>query len=579
MVNPINHYLMKKRPGNRCLVVISQTFTILLLCSLSGFGQSDLPERNFMLSAGFGYNFSQGGGTLGIKSTNESSSGIYGSWAQGAIFNVDFSMRTCENLYTQFSWSYLNGRDITSSSLYDNMNSSYHQYNTNHLRIPMVLMVGSRYYVDPGCFSGLFTEDLIPSKMYPYLGIGGGLALGSKMSARNLTESVQNGTENTLEIRSLTRFQPAGVLYGELGLRYDYSDRLSFFAGFRGSSMSLINSKSKIRSYVENGVDRVDQMYTNELETEFFRELDLNETAFPAKPSKQLAQLHPCSGLDFSVGILYDILPAGKLPPINPGKLGGFNPPRGNANLPDPGRIKLTPDKEIQPEALNDFCKNCPTIKLKITSNNDQEKFPSEDIVVIRHGPWGGAALKKDVSLIDKRVLCNQCPGSGDVCCCRIDSVYVNLTFVIFINETKIDKGVWLNTNINDEENFGCTIKGKELPADLKNKEDWKLVDRKSVEVHERQHFEDLQVMFAEVIEKELKNFVVLQRPCTIAALEVCEERVDNYLNEIVKKLNKLVKDEAKDIAASENKNYSRSSELEKRARSIQAVDLNRRSR
>jgi hypothetical protein len=548
---------------------------LFVLSGLPGFGQQDAPAKNYLLSTGIGYNFSLASGTLGSNSTNQSITGIYGSWGQGMLVNIDFGMRTCENLYTMLSLNYLNGRNIKSSSLYDNSNSSFDQRTINHMRIPMLFTVGSRYYLDLDCIAPSWADNSQLSKVEPYFGIGVGLALGSRMNNRIISESIQNNIENSLEIKSVTSFKPAATLYGELGFSYQSSERLAVFAGFKGNSLSLINSKERIRSYVEDGIEQSDRLTTAEFETIFVKNWNQLENLGPEAPTKQLAERHPASGLTFSIGILYDIDPVGEIPLFNLGKIGGFLPGRGKGRRLDPGKVNVTPDK-IKAAAANKICKDCPKIKLKISSNNDEAVFPEKDIIIKRKGPWGGAKLK-NVSILKSVVLCEQCPNSGSACCCMIDSLTVFFTFQIIINQIKIKKGVWLNTNVNDPENFGSTITGKKLPKDLENKQDWKLVDRKSVEIHERQHFADLQIILRDVIVEELERFEVEQRPCSKLAQKDCEKHVVRALTRIANKLNDKALEKARAIAKSENEDYSRGSDLEKRARTIQAAELNER--
>ena len=228
-------------------VKLTAIIIIFILTGSTGFGQNDLSSRNYLLSTGMGYNFTLAGGTLGTNNTNESISGIYGSWGQGMLVNIDLGMRTCENLYTMLSLNYLNGRNIRSSSLYGNSNSSFDQRTINHMRIPMLLTVGSRYYLDLGCLAPSWGDNSLLSKVEPYFGIGVGLALGSRMNNKIITESVQNNIENSLEIKSVTSFKPAASLYGELGCSYQTSERLAVFAGLKGNSLSLINSKERTR--------------------------------------------------------------------------------------------------------------------------------------------------------------------------------------------------------------------------------------------------------------------------------------------------------------------------------------------
>lgn len=569
---------MKNLPATFHKTVCFKLASFLLLIvftGLSSFGQSFNPDKNYFVAAALGYNFSAAGGNMGSNNTNDGISGIYGFWGQGMLANAAVGMETCDNLYTLLSVNYLNGRNIKSSTIYDYPTSKYHENNTNHLRIPLLITLGGRYYLDPDCWSSYFKENSLVSRLEPYAGIGVGLAMGSRMKNTIITESVQNNQENTLEIKSKTKFKTAGTLYGELGLKYKTPGGLSVFGELKCTTLSLINSKGRITSYVENGQDQTAGLTPAELETEYFKELDFTETQFPMKPSKQLAERYPASGLCFTVGVLYDIHPGGPVPPANPNLGRGIFPPRGADRKPLPEGIKVTPDERIKAAALNEICKDCPPINLRLKSNNDEAIFPEADIIVKPYGAWGGAQLE-NLSTVKSVILCETCAGSGASCCCRIDSLNLFLTFKLTLNENKINKGVWMNTNSSDPANFGRTKVGKQLPRSLKHKEDWQKVDRKSVIIHERQHFSDIQLALSETLNAELQKFMVVQYPCTENAKKACEKQVAKDLNVLGLKLKAIAKEAVKEIARAENREYMYG-ELEIRARTVQAAELNKR--
>jgi hypothetical protein len=536
------------------------------LCGLPGFSQPGISGRNIIAGAGFGYNFPFSGGNLGVNQTSAGIEGVYGSWAQGLAAGLDLGIETCDRLYAMFSLNYLHGREVEFTTVFENPNSSYHHSTVSRLAIPVVLTAGGRYYPDPSCC--LLNRLGIGGgeRFGPYIGIGAGLALGARMRSIQTTESLQPDFQYITEVISTTAFKPSLIATAELGMTYKVSESLKVYGGLDGTSISLLNSHRRITTFLENGIDRTDEIPVEGLETVFVKELEFQENQDPDEPSRELAEKHPASGISFNVGVLYNIAPRAKKPTI---------PPAGKGIGREPSKPKAPPAGKVQAAAAGANCKNCPPIQLMVTSNNDPEIYAEDNIEIVTSGPWGSAELR-NLTMENYITICDTCLGSQGACCCQLVSLIVRLNFKMSLNLKKIEKGVWMNTNKEDKKGFGRTIVAKELPKGTPNPQDWKKVDRQSVEVHERQHFVDMKEAISANLGEALKQFEVIQYPCSPPPGEFCKKRVEEYLRGIGGRIQALANAKAKEIAAAENSEYM-SGELEIKARTKQAEDLNSR--
>ncbi len=567
------------------LIKMVVIFMLVITIGFTTFAQSAQENGKFILGAGLGYNFSLAGGNQGTNISNGVISGIYGSWGEGFTGNIDVGMKTCRNLYAILSLNYLNGKTVESNLFTSNPVQSFSQEFKSHLRVPIVIALGARYYIDLDCLSSYINQNSLASRFVPYLGLGVGVALAGRMTSTLSIEDITNNTVYTLESKSTMTFHPAPVVYGEVGVNYRITNRLSVVAGVRFSAFSLMNSKQRINSYSEDGVDKIPGMTTADLETEFVKDWNSLENQNPDEPTKDLAEKYPVSGLALTCGILFDIGQGGRVQlgkggkrnHIDHGAVGDIPTPRTLRRKSPLEKLKDIPCEKIKAAVLADACKDCPPINLKLFSNNDDTIFPRENIDTCGIDAWGGAELV-NIKFLESTFLNTKCDKKQHDCCCRIETLSIYLTFKLTLNPSKILEGVWLNTNKNDTANFGHTYVGKELPQEMENKQNWKQVDRRSVEVHERQHFTDIQAKIKKVLEEELEKIIVYSGPCGTRATNDCLGNLKKQMNTILTKMKNIANEAKVEIAEEENNDYGKG-ELEKRARAVQAEELNARGK
>ncbi|MBE0648883.1 MAG: hypothetical protein IH596_14020 [Bacteroidales bacterium] len=471
--------------------------------------------------------------------------------------------------------TYLNGKNLESTLFTSNTVQRFSQEFRSHLRVPIVISLGARYYIDLDCLSSYPTQNALASRFVPYLGMGVGVALAGRMNSTLSIEDITNNVVYTLENKSTTTFHPAPVVYGEVGVNYKISNRISVVAGVRFSALSLMNSKQKINSYIEDGIEKVPGMTTADLETEFVREWDIQEIQNPDKPSKFLAERYPASGIAITCGILFDIGQGGRTPQMNPT----------NVRLNNAGKIDRRTYRSLEVPAIDPVkiklasqgaaCTNCPEIDIIYRSNNDSVNFPGNRIILTDDGPWGKAEMDS-ITFPDTLILCEPCPGSGTQCCCRLAMLTVCINFSMTIDTVAINEGVWLNTR-GKPGKFGRTEIGLKCPSP--NPGDWKQVDLRSVVVHERQHFNDLKIYVDNEIKKVLlsnKEFHMYSCMCSEDNDSICKEKIKKYLPALLAILNKKAQEKVAEIAKLEKKKYG-DGLLEKRARAVQAEELNTR--
>lgn len=451
---------------------------------------------------------------------------------------------------------------------------------TQHLRIPAILSLGGRYYFSLGCFGTLPGNESTGIVIRPYIGMGGGVALGGKMKTEtSVLTTDQNITQEQQLLSSMT-FKPGGVVYGEAGITFHIIPQLSVFLETNLIAVSLMNSTEKISSCIVNGKDVTNDLTVAQREKEFVKNVAHSDYHDPDKPTVELAERYPCSGISIKGGISWNFGKAERpLPELNQGSPGvkdlqPINPP-GIKPEPKPA-IKgsgVTKEK-VKAATLLEICKNCPPIDLTILSNNDEDNFSDTHISELKTGPWGKALLDS-ISFKQKEILCERCDGSGYSCCCRLSELTVAIYFHLYLNTAAIEKGVWLNTNTRSGQ-YMHTLKGGEFKENQKDAGDWKRVDKRSVIVHERQHFSDFKEAISKVIREQLRNFPVIQYPCSTVSSEDCRKKINLQLNNLFERLGKSVRKEVNKIAAHENENYTKG-ELELKARTVQAAELNSR--
>ncbi len=531
--------------------------------ALAGKNQVISDDARFSLRAGFGYNLPVATGVLATSNDNGATKGIYGSWGKGVIPAIDFSVKVYQGVHVVLGAGTLFGPAVKSSSLSSTETSSTDQSTSSKIWIPVLLTAGGRYeihlYNDKGSKTG------ICHKFIPYVGFGLGIALGSRV--KNSINSLQTtgSTSVNTETKSTTTFKPALDIYGELGVKYCLSKSFSVFLDARLSSLSLLPSKQKITSETINGKDVTSTLTTSQKETDFVRDVP-SSAGGPDEPSRELALKEPASGLAISCGISWNFGFGGK---VMPGGPGGSIPPGGFK----PAAAGPTREKVKVAGAVK-ACEDCPATELELVSNNDDKDFPAENSKEAKSGPYGKSELLK-VEILTHDAVCESCNGIEGNCCCRLKTLKVKLTFQITYDTAALNKGVWLNTN-KDSKEYEHTRKGNSLPDRLANKEDWKKVDRKSVEVHERQHCSDIKDAAKNLILEALKKVTVDQCVCGENGGKTCKEKMDNLCVLLGRKLNEMLGNAMDKISASENENYTKG-DLEKKAREVQAQELNNR--
>jgi len=537
-------------------------FFLLMFLALLSHSQKYYDNTLFTLRAGFGYNLPVATGVLSTNYNNGAIDGIYGSWGSGFIPSLDFSVRIWGDFQALVGIGTLTGPEIRSSFVSVMENSSVDNSTKSKLWIPVLLTFGGRY--DIRLWEEKEDDDNICRRFTPYMGFGIGIAIGT--TVKNHSTIVQTTGFNTVitDIKSTITFKPALDLYGELGVKYKISKNLSVFLDARLSALALMPSKQKITSEIINGQDVTSDLTVSQRETDFVKNVP-STTGGQDEPSKELAEKFPASGISINCGISWNF--GGNV------LFGGPGPKIPPPVAPKPVNKGTTRDK-IKVAAAVKTCMDCPPPDLTLISNNDDEDFPVENSRESSSGPWGKSGLSK-TEILEHEAVCESCKGSEGTCCCMLKTLKVKLTFYIIYDTAALNKGVWLNTNKNSKE-YGHTRKGKSLPEKMANKEDWKIADKKSVEVHERQHCSDMKDAANSIIEEALKKVPVDQCVCGENGDKACKEKMENFCEQLGKKLNDLLSKTMDKISESENSEYGKG-DLEKKAREVQAEDLNNR--
>lgn len=546
-------------------------FLFVLLAAVTR-SQKINDDARFSLRAGFGYNLPVATGVLATNFDYGAVDGIYGSWGKGILPTLDFSVHTCKGFRAVVGTGMLFGPEIKSSVAGSSSTGIFNRTTKSGIMIPALITLGGRYDI-------LLWDDVACSHFIPYMGCGIGLAVGT--TVKNSVYSIQGSENNTTttEIKSTTTFKPALDIYGEAGIKYMFSERLAVFIDARLSSISLMPSKQKITSESVNGQDITSTLSISQKETDFVKKVPAT-TGGQGEPSKELAEKFPASGLAISCGIAWNFGLGGKVMLGGPG-LGGGIPPGG----PKGGGKGGTKEKvrEAGAAAFAENCKSCPPPVIVLTTNNEDGKdFPPENTKISKTGPYGKTELLK-AQLLSDHATCDSCAAVNQgCCCCRLDSLKIKLTFQITYNTDAINKGVWLNTK-KGSDLYEHTCRGNTLPdhiqvngkqVDLKP-EEWKKVDPKSVEVHERQHCSDLTEVAKKFLDAESKKLTSFMC-CTDNDKKRCKETVEKLCKSWKENLEAKLREKITEISDDEGADYGNGS-LEKKAREKQSEDLNKR--
>ena len=523
----------------------------------------------------------------------------------GIIPSFDFSYRMFGELSDVIGYNYLVGPEVKSYNIFSGTYTTENDNTKARLQVPAILTLGERYDIhwwnmcnNEMCCSGCCTYFV------PFVGVGVGVALGSTLNSSVDAVSGTEGSTTTTDTKYTTLFKPAVVTYGEMGAKIIASKNISVFVDGRMSAMSLLPSKQKITSEVVNGRDITSTLTVSQKEIDFVRDVPAT-TGSSDQPTKELAEKYPASGFAINCGVTWNFgfgeheggaLPGGQNPGPGvtevgqgPGSGGGTQTGQkqgggevqggqkegGGVTQEKPGTGNTTKEK-IKAGAAVKACQDCPPTELTLTSNNDDKDFPGENTKETKTGPYGKSELVK-IEILSHKDTCASCKAGQLTCCCRMISLNVKLTFQITYDTAAIKSGVWLNTNKASKE-YEHTLKGNSLPEKLKNKEDWKKVDRKSVEVHERQHCSDMKDFAKKIIEDELKKVPVDLCPCVGDGDKDCKAKMEVLCRNLGWNLNNQLKSAMTKLADGENEDYTKGP-MEKKAREVQAEDLNNRQK
>jgi len=579
--------------------IIILIVAVLLVSTVGAQDRQFDPE--FSLRAGIGYNFPWAVGYQAFTTSNGAVSGIYGSWAQGWLANMDFGIRAYKNLWGVLSLNYTNGKSVDMFVAYPSIGTT-RSTPANKFQIPLTITFGGRYFINLSGSSGSGDLHDLKNRFQPYLGIGAGVALAANMKSgtSHLVFKVNPILSDSMDVKSTTTFKPGAVFYGEAGVKFAISKSLSLFLEARFTSLSLMNYKRKVTSAIMNGQDVTSGLSDYQKETDYVKNMPAQ---YSGGPDKELADKFPASGISINCGLAWNF-GGGKVqlspgPQLNPG---GVNPgPSSNPGGKNPGGTNPTPSpnpggsnpeggtggstrevpkgggattERIKSAAVYEKCRKCPETELTLTSNNDKDEFPENYKKNVTDGPWGQTKLDS-IQITGWEAGCDQCDPENLVCCCHLKKLKVTLYFHLSFNNDAIDKGVWLNVN-KDSKQFGNTCLEKDLPRDEKASKDWKKVDKKNVETHERQHCADLKEVARPVIEKELATFPVYQCVCSNDGNADCKEDMYRRSHTLKVKAEDAVRKAISKTSEKENEHY-REGSLEKKAREVQAEELRNR--
>jgi len=270
--------------------------------------QETLPEPRFSLRAGGGYNFPFATGLINTATQNGAYpiSGIYGSWAEGWLVNMDFGIRAYKSFWGVLSLNYTSGKSADMYAAYPSIGHTS-SIPSNKFRIPLTITIGGRYFINLSGSSG--TRDLhqLTNRFQPYLGIGAGIALAANMKTgtSHLVFDINPITSGTMDVMSTTTFRPGAVLYGEAGVNFAISKNFSVFLEARFTSLSLMNYKRKVTSAILDGWDVTPHLSTQMRETDYVREVPVRTTGSDY-PDQALAEKYPASGIAVNCGLSWN---------------------------------------------------------------------------------------------------------------------------------------------------------------------------------------------------------------------------------------------------------------------------------